>query len=75
MKCRDVERALRALGFTKDKKGKGTSHSQWRKSSDRRLFKVTVDCHGGEVKAKDVKSIISQAGISKAAFYQAAGLS
>jgi len=33
--------------------------------------KVTLDCHNGEVKAKDVKSIVSQANLSKSDFLKA----
>ncbi|CUS33510.1 YcfA family protein (fragment) [Candidatus Nitrospira nitrificans] len=37
------------------------------------MYKVTVDCHRGEVKAQDIKSIIGQAGISKEQFWNLAG--
>lgn len=71
MKCRDVERALRSLGFTKDP-GRGTNHDQWRIIRDGRMYKVTVSCHKGEVKAKDIRSIISQAGVTRREWYDAA---
>lgn len=68
--CRDVARALRNLNFT-EMPGKGTSHSQWEKIENDRKFKVTLDCHNGEVRAIDVRSIISQAGVSKSKFLEA----
>ena len=65
--CREVQRALKNLGFVEQTQ-KGTSHTQWEKIENGKKFKVTLDCHGGEVKAKDVRSIISQAGVSKSQF-------
>jgi predicted RNA binding protein YcfA (HicA-like mRNA interferase family) len=64
MKCADVARALRKLGFEEEPR-KGTNHERWRCFRDGRLWKVTVSCHNGEVHAKDVKSIRTQAGVSK----------
>jgi hypothetical protein len=66
--CRTVRLALIKLGFTEVKCNSGTSHEQWEKVADGRKFKVTVDCHRGEVRALDVKSIIAQAGVSKREF-------
>ena len=71
MKCGDVRRILTNLGFTKDNKGKGTNHEQWRCYRGDRLYKVTLSCHHGEVKAKDIKSMISQAGVTKSQWYAA----
>lgn len=51
--------------------GQKGSHEQYEKIVDGRKYKVTVDCHGGEVKAMDVRSIISQAGLTKSEFYAA----
>lgn len=68
--CRIVERVLRNLGFIEDK-GKGTSHRQWRKIVNNHLYKVTLDCHKGEVSANNVRSIIKQAGVSTTDFYHA----
>lgn len=70
MPCGKARRALRLLGFNEDK-GKGTSHQQWRKVVKGHLFKVTLDCHKGEVKAKDVRSMIAQAGVTAKEFYEA----
>jgi len=68
--CRSIERALRNLDFSEDKK-KGTSHRQWRRVINGHLYKVTLDCHKGEVSANNVRSIIKQAGVSLSTFYQA----
>ena len=64
MKCREVRRKLKALGFTKEKPTAG-SHEKWRATLGGKLYKVTVDCHKGEVRAMDIDSIIGQAGVSK----------
>lgn len=64
MKCRDVRRKLKNLGFKKEK-NTGGSHEKWRATIGGKLRKVTVDCHKGEVRAMDVDSIIRQAGVSK----------
>ena len=66
-----AERALKNLGFTEDKR-RGTSHRQWRKYVEGHLYKVTVDCHKGEVSAKNIRSIIKQAGVIAKEFYEAA---
>lgn len=70
--CRDVERALRNLGFIEEKR-KATSHRQWRKVINGRLYKVTFDGHQGNISALNVVSIIKQAGVSKQEFYNAIG--
>jgi len=71
LKCRDVKRALTTLDF-KEQPGGGSSHSQWEKIDEYgHKHKVTVDCHKGEVRAIDVRSIISQAGVTKKQFYDA----
>ncbi len=75
MPCRNAERAILNLGFVeKKKKGKGggSSHRQFTKIIDKRLHKVTLDCHKGEVNAKNVRSMIAQAGVTRQAFYEAA---
>ena len=58
------------LGFLPEDQG-ATSHVHWRMVRDGHMYKVTVDCHRGEVKAKDVQSIVKQAGVSKARFLEA----
>lgn len=70
MKCREAERALRNLGFT-ECGSSGGSHQQWRQLRGDRLYKVTLDCHHGEVKADDVRSMIKQAGVTKEQWYTA----
>ena len=66
-----AERALRNLGFIEDK-NKSTSHRQWRKIIDGHLYKVTLDCHKGEVSANNIRSMVKQAGVSVNMFYEAA---
>ena len=70
LKCRDVESALTTLGFRPEQQG-GTSHVHWVKVENGRMWKVTVDCHKGEVRANDVKSIVKQAGVTRRKFYEA----
>jgi len=75
MACRHAERALHGLGFVEQRKrNSGSSHRNFKKVVNGRLRKVTLDCHKGEVAAKNVKSIISQAGVSAKEFFKAAGL-
>ena len=70
LKCRDVRKALERLGFkeTGDQVG---SHVKCEAIIDGKMRKVTLDCHRGEVRALDVKSIIAQSGVSKSAFFGA----
>ncbi len=68
--CRTIERTLRNLGFIEDAQ-KSTSHRQWRKLMGGRLYKVTLDCHKGEVSAVNVRSIIKQTGVTKKEFFEA----
>lgn len=70
LKCRDVENALRNLGFTPEDQN-ATSHVHWVRVEGGHMWKVTVDCHRGEVRADDVKSIIKQAGVTKKQFLDA----
>jgi predicted RNA binding protein YcfA (HicA-like mRNA interferase family) len=71
LSCRLAEKALLNLGFIEDKK-RGTSHRQFRKILNETLFKVTLDCHRGEVTARNIKYMSIQAGVSRSAFYEAA---
>lgn len=73
--CRKVKSALKTLGFTEDKK-KGTSHRQFRRivtddSGKSHLYKVTFDCHKGEISAINLKSMVKQSGYSKEQFFKA----
>ncbi len=54
-----MRRKLRKLGFEQEKPT-GGSHEKWRAAINRKLRKVTLDCHKGEVRALDVKSIIGR---------------
>jgi predicted RNA binding protein YcfA (HicA-like mRNA interferase family) len=67
--CAKVRRAVERLGFVKT--NQEGSHEQYEKIVDGRKYKVTVDCHHGEVSAKVIKSIVSQAGVSKLEFLKA----
>lgn len=54
LKCRDVEDALKTLGFKPEAQG-ATTHVHWVKVEGGHMHKVTVDCHKGEVRANDVR--------------------
>jgi predicted RNA binding protein YcfA (HicA-like mRNA interferase family) len=69
MPCKEAKRALGNLGFT-HYKTKG-SHEHWKKVVGGCMFKVTLDCHHGEVKAKDVRSMVGQAGVTRKEFLSA----
>jgi hypothetical protein len=58
-----VECVLRELGFTSRGRMSGTSHEKWDCIRDGHKYVVTLDCHRGEVRAMDVKSMIGQAGV------------
>ena len=66
-KCKDVRKALENLGFEL-KRQNASSHEQWEGwiGGKRRL--VTLACHNGEVKTKDLHSIIAQTGVSRHEF-------
>jgi len=68
--CKDVKRILDNLGF-KPRPQKGTSHEQWVKTDNGRLWKVTVDCPKAPFGPDLVDSMARQAGVSKKAFYAA----
>jgi len=70
MPCRKARRALQNLMF-EERRNTGTSHTQWEKVVGGSKFKATLACHNGEVKRDDIKSIIGQAGVTKAEFYAA----
>ena len=70
MKCRDAKKTLKNLGF-KPEANKGGSHTKWRATIRGKLRKVTLDCHNGEVRPIDVKSMIGQAGVTKKQWYDA----
>lgn len=65
---RDVHFLLTCLGFQKETKGRGTSHEQWRKTTPKKPYKVTVSPHNQPYTGLIIKSMASQAGVSKKAF-------
>jgi predicted RNA binding protein YcfA (HicA-like mRNA interferase family) len=67
---KEVTRGLSNLGFTPRKKT-GTSHEQWVKIKDKRLYKVTVDSPQSPFSRDLIKSMYTQAGVSKDVFYNA----
>lgn len=69
LKCRDVERALRELGFVSEPTKSGGSHVKWVKTEPSRRYVVTVDCHRDEISGKNVRSIAAQAGVTAKRLY------
>jgi len=71
LSCKDVKDGLKQLGFTfRNQKG---SHEQWVKIEGGTLYKVTVDCPKEPFTHDLIKSMASQAGVSKEKFYKACG--
>lgn len=72
LSCKDVKRILKNLGF-QPRPSKGTSHEQWVKydAEGKLLGKVTVDCPKQPFDAYLIKSMATQAGVNKKAFYAA----
>ena len=68
--CKEVKRGLKKLGF-EPRKQNGTSHEHWVKVKGGKLFKVTVDCPKEPFTGDLIKSMSSQAGVSKDEFYKA----
>ena len=67
----DVIHGLKVLGFSfRSQKG---SHEQWIRNDHRGFFKVTVDRPKAPFGQDLIKSMASQAGVSKNAFYKACG--
>lgn len=71
MKHREAVRALRNLGFELQPQ-RGGSHQKWICHRDGQPWIVTLDSHNGEVSAKNVKSMIAQAGVTKREWFAAA---
>jgi predicted RNA binding protein YcfA (HicA-like mRNA interferase family) len=67
--CKDVKRILAYLGFVA-RPTKGTSHEQWVKEENGRLYKVTVDCPKAPFSQTLIKSMAEQAGVKKKDFYR-----
>jgi len=68
--CKEVKEILRNLGFW-PRPQKGTSHEQWVKHQEGRLYKVTVDCPKQPFGPDLVRYMAAQAGVSKKDFYAA----
>jgi len=67
--CKDVKKILAYLGFTA-RPQKGTSHEQWVKEVNGKLYKVTVDCPKSPFSQTLIKSMAEQAGLKKKDFYR-----
>lgn len=72
LSCKDVKQILKNLGFSA-RPMKGTSHEQWVKydKAGNLIGKVTVDCPKQPFGPDLVKSMATQAGVSKKEFYAA----
>ncbi len=68
--CKDVKKILTNLNF-KLRDQKGSSHEQWVKEENGRLWKVTVDCPKAPFSQMLIESMARQAGVTKKAFYAA----
>ncbi len=66
--CKDVKKILTHLGFIA-RPSKGTSHEQWVKIENGRIYKVTVDCPKSPFSQTLIKSMAAQAGKTKHDFY------
>ena len=67
--CKQVKSALKRMGFV-FKAQNGTSHEQWIREVNGRLYKVTVDCPKAPFGDYLTESMASQAGVSKRIFLQ-----
>jgi len=70
LSCKQVKQILSSLGFS-PRPQKGTSHEQWVKTENGKFFKVTVDCPKAPFSQDLIKSMSTQAGVSKKEFYSA----
>ncbi|MFP4246192.1 MAG: type II toxin-antitoxin system HicA family toxin [Halochromatium sp.] len=62
--CHEVKRALKALGF-QPIPSRGTSHQQWERRTEGRLYKVTVDCPKAPFSLDLIDSMARQAGTTR----------
>jgi predicted RNA binding protein YcfA (HicA-like mRNA interferase family) len=67
---REVKQILKNLGFS-PRPRKSTSHEQWVKEDNGKLYKVTVDCPKEPFTGDLIKWMAAQAGVSKKQFYAA----
>ena len=68
--CKAVKNALTRMGFEPRKNSSGTSHEQWVRCIKDRMFKVTVDCPKAPFGDDLVKSMATQAGVTKRQFIE-----
>jgi predicted RNA binding protein YcfA (HicA-like mRNA interferase family) len=68
--CKEVKLILKNLGF-QPRPQRGTSHEQWVRIVNGVLHKVTVDCPKSPFSQDLIRSMASQAGVSKNEFYAA----
>ena len=68
--CKEVKQILKTLGF-EPRSRTSTSHEQWVKKENGKLFKVTVDCPKSPFSPDLISSMHKQAGVSKKEFYAA----
>lgn len=66
--CRELKAILKFLGFLLE--ATSGSHEQWTKIEDGRKYKVTVDCPKSPFTQTLIKSMASQAGVTKKDFYK-----
>ncbi len=69
LNCREVQKALKVLGFTlRDQTG---AHEQWLLDVNNTRYKVTVSCHNQPFCRRIMKYMVLQSGFSKRQFYNA----
>lgn len=68
--CKEVKQILDTLGFA-PRPQKATSHEQWVKKANDRIYKVTVDCPKAPFSQDLISSMARQAGVTKKQFYAA----
>jgi hypothetical protein len=68
---KQVKRGLKILHFKPRPRTSGTSHEHWVKIVNGRIYKVTVDSPKSPFSHDLIKSMASQAGVSKKEFYKA----
>lgn len=70
--CAEVKTVLRKLGFEKrpGKNRSGGSHEQWTALVNGQFRKVTVDCPKAPFSHDLIRSMASQAGVTKKQFYE-----
>ncbi|MGN8547825.1 hypothetical protein ACQPTN_24880 [Bradyrhizobium sp. 13971] len=67
--CAEFKTILGKLEFVARAKKSGTSHEDWVKTLNGRLYKVTVDCPKAPFSQDLISSMAKQAGVTKAIIY------